>query len=94
MADEVVQQKLLSVLFDLLVDSTSPPLATAVSSVFKAVSPWPNRPVLVPVLVNSNLCSCGQVAVDGQLVANELVPPPKPDVSATVQQTRRSRLLR
>lgn len=33
-----------------------------------------------------------QVAVDGQLVANELAPPEKPKVSVTVQQSRRSRM--
>ncbi|XP_072230242.1 HEAT repeat-containing protein 1 [Leuresthes tenuis] len=66
LGDEKVQQKLLSVLFDLLVESRSPPVANAISSAFKAI------------------------AVDGQLVANELAPPEKPKVSVTVQQTRRN----
>uniref|UniRef100_A0A3Q1EQT7 HEAT repeat-containing protein 1 n=1 Tax=Acanthochromis polyacanthus TaxID=80966 RepID=A0A3Q1EQT7_9TELE len=67
LGDEKVQQKILSVLFDLLVESRSPAVADAVSSSFKAIS------------------------VDAQLVANELSPPPKPNVSVTVQQTRRTR---
>ncbi|KAM7381034.1 hypothetical protein PAMA_012054 [Pampus argenteus] len=69
LGDEKVQQKLLSVMFDLLVESRSPLVANTVSSVFKGL------------------------AVDGQLVANELVPPEKPKVSVTVQQTRRSKML-
>ncbi|KAF7648691.1 hypothetical protein LDENG_00153150 [Lucifuga dentata] len=69
LGDEKVQQKLLSLMFDLLVDSRSPLLANAVSSVFKAI------------------------AVDGQLVANELALPEKPKVSVTVQQSRRSKIL-
>ncbi|XP_039991801.1 HEAT repeat-containing protein 1 [Xiphias gladius] len=68
LGDEKVQQKLLSVMFDLLVESRSPLVATTISSVFKGV------------------------AVDGQLVANELAPPEKPKVSVTVQQTRRSKM--
>uniref|UniRef100_A0A671WPT1 HEAT repeat-containing protein 1 n=1 Tax=Sparus aurata TaxID=8175 RepID=A0A671WPT1_SPAAU len=68
LGDEKVQQKLLSVMFDLLVESRSPLVANTVSSVFKGV------------------------AVDGQLVANELAPPEKPKVSVTVQQSRRSRM--
>ncbi|CAN9508835.1 unnamed protein product [Ophioblennius macclurei] len=67
-ADEKVQQKLLSVVFDLLVESRSPLVANTISSIFKRIS------------------------VDGQLVANELAPPEKPKVSATVQQTRRSKM--
>uniref|UniRef100_A0A3P8SR54 HEAT repeat-containing protein 1 n=1 Tax=Amphiprion percula TaxID=161767 RepID=A0A3P8SR54_AMPPE len=67
LGDEKVQQKILSVLFDLLVESRSPAVADAVSSSFKGIS------------------------VDAQLVANELSPPQKPNVSVTVQQTRRSR---
>ncbi|XP_053197120.1 HEAT repeat-containing protein 1-like [Scomber japonicus] len=69
LGDEKVQQKLLSVMFDLLVESRSPLVANTVSSAFKAI------------------------AVDGQLVANELAPPEKPKVSVTVQQTRRSKML-
>ncbi|XP_075313779.1 HEAT repeat-containing protein 1 [Odontesthes bonariensis] len=68
LGDEKVQQKLLSVMFDLLVESRSPPVANAISGVFKAI------------------------AVDGQLVANELAPPEKPKVGVTVQQTRRNKL--
>uniref|UniRef100_A0A8P4KS83 HEAT repeat-containing protein 1 n=1 Tax=Dicentrarchus labrax TaxID=13489 RepID=A0A8P4KS83_DICLA len=68
LGDEKVQQKLLSVIFDLLVESRSPLVANTISSVFKGI------------------------AVDGQLVANELAPPEKPKVSVTVQQTRRSRM--
>uniref|UniRef100_A0A1A8RMW0 HEAT repeat-containing protein 1 n=2 Tax=Nothobranchius rachovii TaxID=451742 RepID=A0A1A8RMW0_9TELE len=68
LADEKVQQKLLSVMFDLLVESRSPMVANTVSSVFKAI------------------------AVDAQLVANELAPPEKPKVTVTVQQTRRSKM--
>uniref|UniRef100_A0AAQ5ZYX5 HEAT repeat-containing protein 1 n=1 Tax=Amphiprion ocellaris TaxID=80972 RepID=A0AAQ5ZYX5_AMPOC len=67
LGDEKVQQKILSVLFDLLVESRSPAVADAISSSFKGIS------------------------VDAQLVANELSPPQKPNVSVTVQQTRRSR---
>ncbi|XP_034534761.1 HEAT repeat-containing protein 1 isoform X2 [Notolabrus celidotus] len=68
LGDEAVQQKLLSVMFDLLVESRSPLVANTVSSVFKGI------------------------AVDAQLVANELAPPEKPNVSVTVQQSRRSRM--
>ncbi|XP_056222571.1 HEAT repeat-containing protein 1 [Seriola aureovittata] len=66
--DEKVQQKLLSLMFDLLVESRSPLVANTISSVFKGI------------------------AVDGQLVANELAPPEKPRASVTVQQTRRSKM--
>lgn len=38
LADEAVQQKLLSAMFDLLVESRSPAVANTISSVFKAVS--------------------------------------------------------
>ncbi|XP_015227293.1 PREDICTED: HEAT repeat-containing protein 1 [Cyprinodon variegatus] len=69
LGDEKVQQKLLSVMFDLLAEGRSPLVAGTVSSVFKAI------------------------AVDAQLVANELAPPDKPKVSVTVQQTRRSRMV-
>ncbi|XP_044034092.1 HEAT repeat-containing protein 1 isoform X1 [Siniperca chuatsi] len=68
LGDESVQQKLLSVMFDLLVESRSPLVASTISSVFKGI------------------------AVDGQLVANELAPPEKPKVGVTVQQTRRSKM--
>nr|XP_033467663.1 HEAT repeat-containing protein 1 isoform X1 [Epinephelus lanceolatus] len=68
LGDETVQQKLLSVMFDVLVESRSPLVTNTISSVFKGI------------------------AVDGQLVANELAPPEKPKVSVTVQQTRRSRM--
>uniref|UniRef100_A0A667YWZ5 HEAT repeat-containing protein 1 n=1 Tax=Myripristis murdjan TaxID=586833 RepID=A0A667YWZ5_9TELE len=67
--DEKVQQRLLAVMFDLLVESRNPLVANTVSSVFKAI------------------------AVDGELVANELTPPEKPKVTVTVQQTRRSKAL-
>lgn len=66
--DRNVQQKLLSVMFDLLVESRCTLVASTISSVFKRIS------------------------VDGQLVANELAPPEKPIVTATVQQTRRSKM--
>ncbi|XP_040922730.1 HEAT repeat-containing protein 1 isoform X2 [Toxotes jaculatrix] len=68
LGDEKVQQKLLSVMFDLLVESRSPLVANTISSVFKGI------------------------AVDGQLVANELAPPEKAKVCVTVQQTRRSKV--
>nr|XP_046233291.1 HEAT repeat-containing protein 1 isoform X2 [Scatophagus argus] len=68
LGDEQVQQKLLSVMFDVLVDSRSPLVANTISSVFKGI------------------------AVDGQLVANELAPPEKARVNVTVQQSRRSRM--
>ncbi|XP_037610453.1 HEAT repeat-containing protein 1 isoform X2 [Sebastes umbrosus] len=68
LGDEAVQQKLLSVMFDVLVESRSPLVANTISSVFKAI------------------------AVDGQLVANELAPPERATASVTVQQTRRSRM--
>ncbi|XP_078136067.1 HEAT repeat-containing protein 1 [Sander vitreus] len=64
----VVQQKLLAVMFDVLVETRSPLVANTVSSAFKGI------------------------AVDAQLVANELAPPEKPKVSVTVQQSRRSRM--
>ncbi|KAM9838096.1 HEAT repeat-containing protein 1 [Aulostomus maculatus] len=68
LGDEKVQQKLLSVMFDLLAEGRSPLVANTISSVFKGI------------------------AVDGQLVANELAPPEKPKVIVTVQQTRRSKI--
>ncbi|KAM3860028.1 HEAT repeat-containing protein 1 [Diretmus argenteus] len=67
--DEKVQQKLLAVMFDLLVESRNPLVANTINSVFKAI------------------------AVDGELVANELAPPEKPKVTVTVQQTRRNKML-
>ncbi|KAM3592421.1 uncharacterized protein V6R79_018312 [Siganus canaliculatus] len=68
LGDEKVQQKLLSVMFDLLLESRSPLVANTVNSVFKGI------------------------AVDAQLVANELAPPEKSRVTVTVQQSRRSRM--
>ncbi|XP_054622687.1 HEAT repeat-containing protein 1 [Dunckerocampus dactyliophorus] len=68
LGDEKVQQKLLTVMFDLLVDNSSTLISNAVSSAFKGI------------------------AVDCQLVANELAPPEKAKV-VTVQQTRRRRML-
>uniref|UniRef100_A0A8D3DWG2 HEAT repeat-containing protein 1 n=1 Tax=Scophthalmus maximus TaxID=52904 RepID=A0A8D3DWG2_SCOMX len=65
--DEQVQQQLLTVMFDVLLESRSPLASSSVSSVFKGM------------------------AVDAQLVANELSPPQRPRVSVTVQQTRRSK---
>ncbi|XP_034413870.1 HEAT repeat-containing protein 1 isoform X3 [Cyclopterus lumpus] len=65
---EAVQQKLLSAMLDVLLESRSPLVTDTVRSVFKGM------------------------AVDGQLVANELAPPEKPKVSVTVQQSRRSRM--
>ncbi|XP_068160889.1 HEAT repeat-containing protein 1 isoform X2 [Antennarius striatus] len=61
------QQRLLGVLFDLLLDCRSPQVSGAVSSVFK------------------------EIAVDAQLVANELAPLQKVGAGSTVQQSRRSR---
>ncbi|XP_062234895.1 HEAT repeat-containing protein 1 isoform X2 [Platichthys flesus] len=66
LGEEKVQQKLLTVIFDVLLESKSPLVANTVSSIFKGL------------------------AVDSQLIANELSPPEKPRVSVTVQQTRRS----
>ncbi|XP_007565302.1 HEAT repeat-containing protein 1 [Poecilia formosa] len=68
LGDEKAQQKLLSVMFDLLAEGRSTLVANTVGSVFKAI------------------------AIDAQLVANELAPPDRPKVSVTVQQTRRSRM--
>ncbi|XP_066552649.1 HEAT repeat-containing protein 1 [Amia ocellicauda] len=67
LADEI-QQKLLGVIFDLLVECKSPACAQAVNGVFKAI------------------------AVDGEQVANELVPADKPKASGTVQQARRQKM--
>uniref|UniRef100_A0A4W5MB00 HEAT repeat-containing protein 1 n=1 Tax=Hucho hucho TaxID=62062 RepID=A0A4W5MB00_9TELE len=69
LGDEKVQQRLLGVMFDLLVESRSPVCAQTISSVFKGI------------------------AVDGELVANELAPAEKPKVTVSVQQTRRSKML-
>ncbi|CAL8302708.1 unnamed protein product [Lota lota] len=45
-------------------------------------------------LVSNAICSVFKgLAVDAELVAKELVPPEKPKVSVTVQQTRRSKIL-
>ncbi|XP_034426314.1 HEAT repeat-containing protein 1 isoform X1 [Hippoglossus hippoglossus] len=68
LGEEKVQQKLLTVIFDVLLESKSPLVANTVSSIFKGL------------------------AVDSQLIANELSPPEKPRVSVTVQQTRRSKM--
>uniref|UniRef100_A0A673YET4 HEAT repeat-containing protein 1 n=1 Tax=Salmo trutta TaxID=8032 RepID=A0A673YET4_SALTR len=70
LGDEKVQQRLLGVMFDLLVESKSPVCAQTISSVFKGI------------------------AVDGELVANELAPAEKPKVTVSVQQTRRSKMLK
>uniref|UniRef100_A0A4W5MAZ5 HEAT repeat-containing protein 1 n=1 Tax=Hucho hucho TaxID=62062 RepID=A0A4W5MAZ5_9TELE len=70
LGDEKVQQRLLGVMFDLLVESRSPVCAQTISSVFKGI------------------------AVDGELVANELAPAEKPKVTVSVQQTRRSKMLK
>ncbi|XP_034049132.1 HEAT repeat-containing protein 1 isoform X2 [Thalassophryne amazonica] len=67
--NEEVQQKLLTAMIDLLLESKNPLVANTVSSVFKGL------------------------AVDCQLLANELAPPAKPKVSVSVQQTRRNKLL-
>ncbi|XP_076024052.1 HEAT repeat-containing protein 1 isoform X2 [Genypterus blacodes] len=69
LGEEKVQQKLLSVMFDLLVESGSPLLANTISSVFKGI------------------------ALDAQLVANELSLPERRAPTETVQQSRRSKVL-
>uniref|UniRef100_A0A673MT98 HEAT repeat-containing protein 1 n=1 Tax=Sinocyclocheilus rhinocerous TaxID=307959 RepID=A0A673MT98_9TELE len=68
LGDEKIQQKILSVLFDLLVGNKNPACAQTINSVFKVI------------------------AVDAELVANELMPVDKQKVTATVQQTRRSKM--
>ncbi|XP_026078718.1 HEAT repeat-containing protein 1 [Carassius auratus] len=68
LGDEKIQQKILSVLFDLLVGNKNPACAQAINSVFKAI------------------------AVDAELVANELMPVDKQKVTVTVQQARRSKM--
>uniref|UniRef100_A0A6Q2YUR3 HEAT repeat-containing protein 1 n=1 Tax=Esox lucius TaxID=8010 RepID=A0A6Q2YUR3_ESOLU len=65
--DEKTQQRLLGVMFDLLVESRSPSCAQTISSVFK------------------------RIAVDAELVANEIALAEKPKVTVSVQQTRRSK---
>ncbi|KAJ8284792.1 hypothetical protein COCON_G00036420 [Conger conger] len=69
LGEEKIQQRILGVMFDLVVDGKNLACAQTVSSVFKAL------------------------AVDGELVANELTPPEKPKASGTVQQARRSKML-
>ncbi|TSL75270.1 HEAT repeat-containing protein 1 [Bagarius yarrelli] len=66
--DDNIQQRILGVLFDLLVDNKNPSCSQTINSVFKAI------------------------AVDAELVANELTPVDKPKISASVQQTRRSKV--
>ncbi|XP_053495912.1 HEAT repeat-containing protein 1 [Ictalurus furcatus] len=66
--DENIQQRILGVLFDLLVDNKNPTCSQTISSVFKGI------------------------AVDAELVANELTPMDKPKMSVSVQQTRRSKV--
>uniref|UniRef100_A0A672RSF6 HEAT repeat-containing protein 1 n=1 Tax=Sinocyclocheilus grahami TaxID=75366 RepID=A0A672RSF6_SINGR len=68
LGDEKIQQKILSVLFDLLAGNKNPACAQTINSVFKVI------------------------AVDAELVANELMPVDKQKVTATVQQTRRSKM--
>ncbi|XP_067286406.1 HEAT repeat-containing protein 1 [Pseudorasbora parva] len=68
LGDEKIQQKILSVLFDLLVGNKNPTCAQTINSIFKTIS------------------------VDAELVANELMPVDKQRVTATVQQTRRSKM--
>uniref|UniRef100_UPI003AB09606 HEAT repeat-containing protein 1 n=1 Tax=Centroberyx gerrardi TaxID=166262 RepID=UPI003AB09606 len=46
-----------------------------------------------PLVANTISSVFKAIAVDGQLVANELAPPEKPKVTVTVQQTRRSKML-
>lgn len=90
-------------MFDLLVENPSPLVAITIGSVFKRVSREGNRSFKheIPALKSEifgfittvSLRSCfEQIAVDGQLVANELAPAEKASVSMTVQQSRRSRM--
>ncbi|XP_062859270.1 HEAT repeat-containing protein 1 [Trichomycterus rosablanca] len=67
LGDERIQQRILGVLFDLLVDNKNPVCSQTINSVFKGI------------------------AVDAELVANELSPAEKPKLSGSVQQTRRSK---
>ncbi|XP_064176653.1 HEAT repeat-containing protein 1 isoform X2 [Anguilla rostrata] len=69
LGDEKIQQRILGVMFDLMVDCKNLACTQTVSSIFKAI------------------------AVDGELVATELMPPDKPKVSGTVQQARRSKMI-
>ncbi|KAL7869934.1 hypothetical protein AOLI_G00139220 [Acnodon oligacanthus] len=68
LGDEKIQQRILGVLFDVLVVSKSPACSQTISSVFKGI------------------------AVDAELVANELTPVDKPRVTGSIQQTRRSKV--
>uniref|UniRef100_A0AAR2KP96 HEAT repeat-containing protein 1 n=1 Tax=Pygocentrus nattereri TaxID=42514 RepID=A0AAR2KP96_PYGNA len=68
LGDEKIQQRILGVLFDLLVVSKNPACSQTISSVFKGI------------------------AVDAELVANELTPVDKPRVTGSIQQTRRSKV--
>ncbi|KAI7796665.1 HEAT repeat-containing protein 1 [Triplophysa rosa] len=70
LGDEKIQQRILAVLFDLLVGNKNSACTQAVNSVFKVI------------------------AVDAELVANELMPAEKHRVAASVQQARRSKLQR
>ncbi|KAA0725519.1 HEAT repeat-containing protein 1 [Triplophysa tibetana] len=70
LGDEKIQQRILAVLFDLLVGNKNSACTQAINSVFKAI------------------------AVDAELVANELMPADKHRVAVTVQQARRSKLQR
>ncbi|XP_069543811.1 HEAT repeat-containing protein 1 [Brachyistius frenatus] len=45
-----------------------------------------------PLVANTISSAFKGIAVDGQLVANELAPPQTPNVNVTVQQTRRSKM--
>ncbi|GAA6085032.1 HEAT repeat-containing protein 1 [Tachysurus ichikawai] len=68
LGDDNIQQRILGVMFDLLVDNKNPTCSQTINSVFKAL------------------------AVDAELVANELTPMDKPKMSGSVQQTRRSKV--
>lgn len=69
-----------------------PTLVLTIKSTSKWLMKWN------AVFLRRNSCktvrfsSFTQIAVDGQLVANELTPPEKPKVSVTVQQSRRSKM--
>ncbi|XP_055495531.1 HEAT repeat-containing protein 1 isoform X1 [Leucoraja erinacea] len=67
--DVNIQQRLLGVLFDLLVQTKNPVCAQAISSIFKAI------------------------VIDAEQVARELVPLEKSQNRATIQQTRRQKML-
>ncbi|KAM9462286.1 HEAT repeat-containing protein 1 [Clarias gariepinus] len=68
LGDETIQQRILGVLFDLMVDNKNPNCSQSINSVFKGI------------------------AVDAELVANELTPMDRPKVSGSVQQSRRSKV--